>query len=467
MEAIELARKEHEGGGHWHRDNIKLALLDKVHSPALDSSIVTAISNCARCKGFGGAHLHALLNPITRRHPFELLVGDYLSLPEGKGGYHQVGLYLDTCTQHVWGYKFKTHGSGKTTVRSLNDIFHNFTAPETFMTDGGTHFTNHEVTDFCEASGTKTHVVPAYSPWVNGLVEGTNKLLIYVLARLCAPELGEDGWREMDVSNLPRNWPDHFEKAIGILNHRILRSLKFSPKELLLGMVVNTPRTPFDISTLPIEQDDLDTHITFVAQQRLDGYSEAVRHANQRKEAFDKKVTKSKAGPVIFNMGQLVQVFRSDLANSISSERKLTPMWSTPRRVVGRNVNSYKLETLDGARLEGEYSARRLREFALREGTELAEAQKVYMKKVEKEEAERIREEEEEVVKLRGMDQDGVKESEMGQAGAGMEDIVGPGFFYEDDDEVEETEEIEGEGIAHRVSSRRRGHRHLGDGQME
>ena len=92
-EAVELARAGHEKGGHWHRDNTKLALLDKVHSPALDSLIVTAITDCTCCKGFGGAHLHALLNPITCQHPFELLVGDYLMLPEGKGRYHQVGLY--------------------------------------------------------------------------------------------------------------------------------------------------------------------------------------------------------------------------------------------------------------------------------------------------------------------------------------------------------------------------------------
>ena len=65
-EAVELAREEHRNGGHWHRDSVKLALMDKIHSPALDSSIVKAILDCARCKNFGGAHLHALLNPITR-----------------------------------------------------------------------------------------------------------------------------------------------------------------------------------------------------------------------------------------------------------------------------------------------------------------------------------------------------------------------------------------------------------------
>ena len=77
---------------------------------------------------------------------------------------------------------------------------------------------NHKVTEFCEAHSTQTHIVPAYSSWVNGLIKGTNKLLIYILACLCTPELGEDGWWEMETNNIPRNWPHHFEEAISILN---------------------------------------------------------------------------------------------------------------------------------------------------------------------------------------------------------------------------------------------------------
>ena len=165
---------------------------------------------------------------------------------------------------------------------------------------------------------------------------------------------------------------------------------------------------------------------------------------------------------MIFHVGQLVQVFRSDLAYSIGSERKLTPMWSNPRRVTKHLVNSYKLETLDGAKLEGEFSARRLREFIPREGTELAEAQRVHMDRVNKEEAERAKREKEEVESLRR------KENEGGMAeivaNHRMADIVGPGFFYEgngdeEENEEENEEEIEGEGIAERVV-RRRGHRH-------
>ena len=52
------------------------------------------------------------------------------------------------------------------------------------------------------------------------------------------------------------------------------------------------------------------------------------------------------------------------------------PMWSEPRRVSEQMLNSYKLETLEGQPLEGEYHTRRLRSFTLREGTELAVQQK-------------------------------------------------------------------------------------------
>ena len=150
VEVVELARVEHEQGGHWHHDTIKMALLDQYHSPKLDKSIVNAVLECAHCKNFGGMHLHSLLQPITRCHPFKLLVGDYLSLPVGKGGYHMAGIYLDTCSQHVWGYKFKTHRTATTTNRSLNDIFHNFAPPEMFMANRGKHFKNREVAENCE-----------------------------------------------------------------------------------------------------------------------------------------------------------------------------------------------------------------------------------------------------------------------------------------------------------------------------
>jgi hypothetical protein len=135
------------------------------------------------------------------------------------------------------------------------------------MMDGGTHFTHHKVTEFCSSLGMKTHVVSAYSPWINGLVEGINKLLIYILAHLCTPEIGENGWHEMDANHLPRHWPDHFMNAISMLNHHLLPLLKFSPKELMLGLIVNTLKTDLETSISLTTPKDIKTHMAYVTQQ--------------------------------------------------------------------------------------------------------------------------------------------------------------------------------------------------------
>ena len=382
-ETIALAQKEHAERGHWGRDAVKKSLMDRIWCPNLDSSIVTGISQCGRCKNFGGTHLHALLDPITRRHPFELLVGDYLSMPSGKGGYHTIGLYLDTYSQHVWAFKYKTAGSAKTTVSALSRVFQDFVPAETFMSDGGKHFDNTEVREMCNKWGTTTHIVPAYSPWINGLVEGTNKILLHVLKRLCAPELGEDEHGNGKFESTPKNWPEHLDEAIQIINSRLLPAFKFSPKELLFGLVVNTPPTEVNAASEPVTTDDVAVQMAYVAQQRLDGYAEMVAHAIKRKSTFDKRVLTRKPGEVTFPKGQLVQIYRSDLDYTFKTERKLLPKWSPPQRVVARNLNSYTLEKLDGTPIAGLFSARRLREFIPKEGTKLAQEQAILHRQLE------------------------------------------------------------------------------------
>jgi hypothetical protein len=381
-EAKALAIRTHAEGGHWGRDAVKIALLDRICSPKLDASIIAAIKDCPKCKNFGLTHLHSLLEPITRRHPFELLVGDYLTLPKGTGGYSTLGVYLDTFSQHVWIFKHRTAGSAKTTAESLSQIFNNFIASETFMSDGGRHFNNSVVKTYCESRGCKLHIVAAYSPWINGLVEGTNKLLLHILKRLCAPNLGEDDIQQGSWDSLPATWPKHLDSAIHALNTRLLPALKFSPKELLLGLVVNTHPTPLIESTSALRTPDASLHIAYVKQQRIDGYEEAVKHAVKRKTAFDKRVLQKAPREVIFEPGQLVQVYRNDLDYTFKAERKLLPKWSVPRRIKSRLQNSYKLETLEEVPLQGEYSARRLRAFTPREGTELARKQEEFERKL-------------------------------------------------------------------------------------
>jgi hypothetical protein len=424
-EARAKAVEVHEKGGHFHRDSIKLTMMDKYHSPKMDESIVSAIMDCARCKGFGPAHLHSLLDPVIRRHPFELVAGDYLSMPEGIGGYKNVGLYVDTCSQNIWGFKYKEHGSADTTESALEYICDNFLEMETFMVDNGRHFKNKAVERFCDTRGINFHCVSAYSPWINGLVEGANKLLIYVLARLCAPDIGEDGWKSMTKDDLPKNWPLYFEEAIRILNNRMLPAVKFRPKEILYGKVINTPPTPIEIAATEFSEQDAKLHMAYVDQQHLDVFDGRVAYALRRKAAFDRKVFGSRAGEVVFNSGELVQVFRSDLAKTVSNDRKLTCRWSEPHRISQRVLNSYELETVEGLHMDGTFSSRRLRHYIPRAGTPLAKAQAEFLAKMATLKGERGETEAKAVAELRAAEKKEVERIRAEEVGDGLEEDAG------------------------------------------
>jgi hypothetical protein len=141
-EAEQLASEQHHHSGHMRQDGIKIALKNRITSPDLDLSIVWAIQACTQCKSFRPSRLNVLLQPITRWHPFKLLVGDYLSMPPGKGGYHTIGFYLDTFSQHMWAFKYKAAGTAKTTINMVSTVAKVYITPEMFMMDGGSYFNN-------------------------------------------------------------------------------------------------------------------------------------------------------------------------------------------------------------------------------------------------------------------------------------------------------------------------------------
>jgi hypothetical protein len=193
--------------------------------------------------------------------------------------------------------------------------------------------------------------------------------------------------------------------------------------------------------------------MTYAAQQRLNGYAETVRHAIRRKAMFDKKVRKSKTGEVTFTKGQLVQVFDSGLAKTLRTERKLQVMWLGPHRVKEQILNSYRLETLEGAPLEGKFNARRLRVFEPREGTELAAQQEAFMEKLRQEE-------QEEDVESREDEED----SQIPEQREPQTPSNPTGEEEEENEEETEGGDVISLGIAQRVSARRRGRRQMEGG---
>ena len=169
------------------------------------------------------------------------------------------------------------------------------------------------------------------------------------------------------------------DKAICCLNYHLLATFHFSPKELLLGLVVNTIRTPLVDSTSALRTADVAIQISYVVQQNLNSYTAAVNHTLKHKHAFDRHVLASRAGEHIFTRGNLVQVQNSALELTLCTSKKILPQWSEPQYVVEWLVNSYQLATLEGTAINGLFSARRLRLFTPTPGSHLAQDQATFL----------------------------------------------------------------------------------------
>lgn len=175
---FEIALSMHMANGCFSPEHTQLHLCDSYFWPGMLTDCCQAKLECPCCKSFGALTRNSDLQPIRHSHPFQLLAGDCLFLPIGKGGYKTVGLYIDTYTGFLWSTKLTKAGTGKATTLSLCQIRHGHAPPNTFMADGGSHFDNHEVNKFCAEEGIQHITTAVYAPWVNGLIENANCLLL-------------------------------------------------------------------------------------------------------------------------------------------------------------------------------------------------------------------------------------------------------------------------------------------------
>ncbi|QRW03526.1 Retrovirus-related Pol polyprotein from transposon [Ceratobasidium sp. AG-Ba] len=363
-EAKELALAVHSAGGHFGRDMTILSLQLRYFWPELRRDVIEAVTSCPRCKNFGPRLLSAHMQPITRARPFDLLVGDYVSLPAGHGGFKTVLVLVDVYSRFIFTFPLKGPGTGRFTVDALSRISDVLLTPRTFMADGGSHFDCDEVREWAKARGVQALKTPPYAPWANGLAEGSIKLLIGRLKTLCTATVGESPEEDGDPSTTPAAWPKHLARATSQLNDRILPSLRYTPRELLTGQPRAEHRTQLSHPSSDTTPLEVDVNMALTYALRQDAYAHALEHASRRKRAFNKSVR-----AVEFRPGDLVQRYDARWDETHSSARKLVPRWSGPLRVVSRSLNSYALEDLHGQPFTSAAHTRLLRPFIPRPGS--------------------------------------------------------------------------------------------------
>ncbi|KAG2343787.1 hypothetical protein BDR05DRAFT_883501 [Suillus weaverae] len=99
-------------------------------------------------------------------------------------------------------------------------------------------------------------------------------------------------------------------------------------------------------------------HSAYVAEQRLDALANCNMNSLKQKAAFDKQVLTSPTGHVVFQPGQLVQVYASEVDGNYKLSRKIIPCWSAPHRITSQWMNSCTLEMLEGFPMAGWFHMR-------------------------------------------------------------------------------------------------------------
>ena len=173
---------------------------------------------------------------------------------------------------------------------------------------------------------------------------------------------------------VPENWPTHVDKAIRYLNQTYPSALEVLAKRTAPGVAC---KHPFDPNLYRRRGCNERGNIPAVSMHQLAAARRVL--ANRGERTVERRLSTKTLWPreVVFRVGQLVQVYRSDGVTPTTHSWQYGN-WNRndrPPRVISRTKNSYKLETLEGLPIGG-HPSRRLRRFIPRDGTCLREAQR-------------------------------------------------------------------------------------------
>ncbi|SPO32318.1 uncharacterized protein UTRI_02875 [Ustilago trichophora] len=307
----------------------KIRLQQNVTWPRLYADARQVVKSCRTCQLFGPRN-RSVLDPIIVSSPMETWAMDFVSLPATQGK-SKLLVVVDYFSRFVWGFPL-AQARGKDVVRCLTLLRDQLSAlPITIISDGGSHFDCAEVYDFLADNDVGHHITPAYAPWVNGLVERNNGIIIQALQRVCASATS--------ASSTDFPWYDHLSTVLWEINHRAIPDLSnLSPTELLYGYII-ADREESKVGSPTAAEVHLQR--AFIDTRRVDAMSSYEAAQAKRTE----KSRPRRLG-VPIEIGDLVLRHQTMYESTYSTQAKLAPKWIGPFVVMKKQRKSYIIRSL-------------------------------------------------------------------------------------------------------------------------
>lgn len=235
-QAVSVA--EHEKS-HLGRDLTLSAVCRDYYWSSMRADVTEAVTTCQRCCQFGNSLQKLLLQPIIRYAPFDLIMIDWLFMPDGTGNKHLILTIVDCFTRYIVAVAVKGPPTAAKSIKILVDYCDRLRTPGSILADN--QFNTVEIREWCDEQRISIEFCAPYAHV--GLAESANHLILERLRRICNLDIGHVP--SIGRPPCPKNWVEQLQKSVSILNDRKLAYLNnYSPRELLFGAIPSSIKQP-------------------------------------------------------------------------------------------------------------------------------------------------------------------------------------------------------------------------------
>ena len=237
----------HNKLGHLGAEKTANLLAERVYRPSFgrlpDLNTITReyVKDCIECKRKSGTlriPRAKLSDPPRPSKPFQMWACDFTAGYEtSETGYTHVCSYIDLFSRYIVAVPTVGETADEATRVLLQHVLPHHGLPEIIQSDNGPAFTSERYREICKTLAVnKTYVIP-YTPWANGMVERSNRIL-------------KDLFRAYVRNQNTRNWDEYFYIIPLIMNNTVSRSTGETPCFVARGM---DQTLPFDLMRTEVE----------------------------------------------------------------------------------------------------------------------------------------------------------------------------------------------------------------------
>ena len=179
------------------------------------------VKSCDECQRRIKIRVEEELHPNLTSTMWHRVLVDVVHMPIGVGERK----YLVVAREDVSGWpeaRAIRKANGQTVANFLKeDVFARHGCPTSIIVDGGSE-NKGEVDIICNQLGVKKHMITAYHPQANGVVEQGHKQLVNGLSKACS-------------GKSPAKWPEYLNDVLWADRITVRKSTGFSPFELVYG----------------------------------------------------------------------------------------------------------------------------------------------------------------------------------------------------------------------------------------